>query len=351
MATWSTTYLAALGDPAVTPAFMPQPRAFAAAETVRQRVRVRRGGSALRLVLSNEFGTGPLVFDAVTVNSVPLTLAGVTRWEIPAGRTATSDPVGFAFADGDELTVDCVLGADAGAGAFLHSAQRTGEVLGSSERFGSLYWITRVLTDAPARGPVIVAVGDSLTRGDGTSPDLDQRYPDHLQRRVGTTGVVLNAGIGGNRLLGPLFGPTLPDRFDRDVLGVPEATHLLLMAGLNDLPAGATAPEITAVLFDLATRAQQHGIRPVLGTLTPMMGSVYETFRAAGNEATRLAVNEAVTAQKAWPVVDFAAAVADPADPSRLAPPFDSGDGVHLSDSGAEALAAAVHLDLVAAHA
>ena len=43
-------------------------------------------------------------------------------------------------------------------------------------------------------------------------------------------------------------------------------------------------------------------------------------------------------------VFDFAAAVADPARPTRLAPAFDSGDGLHLSPAGYRALAAAVDL-------
>ena len=58
----------------------------------------------------------------------------------------------------------------------------------------------------------------------------------------------------------------------------------------------------------------------------------------------RQAVNEALRAQRDWPVVDFAAAVADPDDPSRLAVPYDSGDGVHPGDAGHRALADAVDL-------
>ena len=41
-------------------------------------------------------------------------------------------------------------------------------------------------------------------------------------------------------------------------------------------------------------------------------------------------------------VIDFAAAVADPADPHRLAPGYDSGDGLHLSPAGYRAMAAAI---------
>ena len=53
---WTTAYAAALADPADTLAFMPQPRSFRA-QTVRQVVRLRRGGTRLRLLLRNESGT------------------------------------------------------------------------------------------------------------------------------------------------------------------------------------------------------------------------------------------------------------------------------------------------------
>ena len=80
--------------------------------------------------------------------------------------------------------------------------------------------------------------------------------------------------------------------------------------------------------------------------MTPLLASVYEPYRAPGNEEIRLAVNQALRSQRDWPVADFAAAVADPGDPGRLAPPFDSGDGIHLNDTGARALAEAVDLTL-----
>jgi len=65
MSTWTTAYAAALADPADTLPFMPPPQSFRG-QTVRQVVRLRRGGARLRLALSNEFGHAPLVIDEVT---------------------------------------------------------------------------------------------------------------------------------------------------------------------------------------------------------------------------------------------------------------------------------------------
>jgi lysophospholipase L1-like esterase len=381
---WSTAFAAALADPADTLPFMPQPETFHG-QTVTQRVRLRRGGSRLRLVLSNQFGPGPLMIDAVAAGRgsgeprQPVLVGGRARWAIPPGATAVSDPVALPVTAGTELEVACYVAGSAGPAAFLHSAQRAGRAAPGNQTaaplasgaaasgasasneedaggqiFPSLYWIAQVLTDSGADGPVIVAFGDSITRGDGTSIDGEQRYPDHLQARLLAAGppgtVVLNAGLGGNRLLRPRVGPPMTGRFARDVLGVADVTHVIIMGGINDLglpgllgESGPAAGEIIDGLFSLARRAAEQDIQPVLGTMTPIIGR-YAFLSAAGNEDIRQAVNRAVLAQHEWPAADFAAAVANPADPARLAAAFDSGDGVHPNDDGARALAGAVDL-------
>lgn len=166
--------------------------------------------------------------------------------------------------------------------------------------------------------------------------------------------IVLNAGIGANRLLRPLIGPSMTDRFARDVLGVAHATHVVIAASANDIALPLvfgeprpTADQVVAGLFALAHRARQHGIQPILGTITPFGGSTSEALRAPGSEDIRQAVNQAISGQNDWPVVDLAAGVADPNDATRLAPGYDSGDGLHPSDAGAQALANAFDLDRV----
>lgn len=369
---WTTSYLAALASPAQVLAFMPQAQAFRS-QTVRQAVRLRRGGSRVRLVLSNEFGDEPLVIDEVTLTdartgrTVPALLAGDARWEIPAGKTVASDPAPVPVGPGDQLIIDCFIAGHAPRASYLHSAQSTAEAapgnqvgqpqLTGAERFTSLYWISQVLVDEPAGGPVIIAFGDSITRGDVTSIDQDQRYPDHLQRRLLAAGlgnaIVLNAGYGGNRVLRPVAGPSMTDRYARDVLAVTEATHVIIMGGTNDigLPVTLGEPrptpiEITDGLLSLARRAHDRGIQPVLATIPPILASRYENFLADGNEDIRRAVNDAITSQHDWPVVDFAAALAAPGDSARLNPAHDSGDGIHPADSGAQALAEAIDLTL-----
>jgi lysophospholipase L1-like esterase len=143
----------------------------------------------------------------------------------------------------------------------------------------------------------------------------------------------------------------MTERFTRDVLSTAEATHVIIMGGINDIGLPAvlggpkpTAGEITGALFSLARLASQEGIQPVLGTLTPILAARFDSIRTDSNEDIRQAVNLAITTQDEWPVADFAAALAAPDDPARMAPGYDSGDGLHPSDAGARALADAIDL-------
>ena len=70
-------------------------------------------------------------------------------------------------------------------------------------------------------------------------------------------------------------------------------------------------------------------------------------FYSAGNEAARQAVNRWIRTSGEYDgVVDFDAAVRDPADPLRLRPAYDSGDHLHPNDAGMQAMARAVPLRL-----
>ena len=51
---------------------------------------------------------------------------------------------------------------------------------------------------------------------------------------------VVNAGIGGNRLLRYGTGPSALARLDRDVLSVPGVKAIILLEGINDIGRGFT---------------------------------------------------------------------------------------------------------------
>jgi len=194
----------------------------------------------------------------------------------------------------------------------------------------------------------IVAVGDSLTDANISTPDAFARWPDQLARRLiarrgGRMLGVMNQGLGGNRILHDIRGDSGLRRFDRDVLAQPGVTHAIVMLGTNDLrnrwrkpEEEATAPAMIAGLKQLALRAHAGGIRIFGATLTPFEN---ETFLVGAwnpeREAVRIAVNTWIRTGGAFDaVVDFDAGLRDPEHPARMLPIYDCGDHLHPSDLG-----------------
>jgi lysophospholipase L1-like esterase len=371
---WSGGWEAAMtaGGPAVS------------GRTIRMVVHTTAGGRHLRLRLSNRYGTRPLVIGAVEVAaraSGPDAVAGTARRAtfdgradtlIPTGGHTVTDPVALPASADEDLLVSVYLPgatgaltahADAEDTSYLstpgdHTADPGGGAF--PERTGSWYVLCGLDVLAPGTRGTLVAFGDSLTDGYRSTPGGNDRWPDDLARRLaarpGGSGLgVVNAGIGGNRVLTDAprtqlgFGVSALHRFLRDALGEPRVRTVILLEGINDIgnDAGPGGTQLTArQLIDgyrqLIAEAHRAHVRIIGGTLLPFQGADYWSARG---EATREAVNRWMLSSRAFDAtVDFAAAVADPGDPRRLRPGYDSGDHLHLDPAGYQALADAVNL-------
>jgi lysophospholipase L1-like esterase len=230
----------------------------------------------------------------------------------------------------------------------------------------SWFFLTGVAVAAPQAASAIVALGDSITDGANSTADANRRWPDVLAARLRAAGKplsVLNAGIGGNRILHDgrggfrtLFGVSALARFDSDVLAQPGVRRVIVLLGINDIghtgssevPASEeVSPEdIVAGLRQLVERAHTHGLRFVGGTMTPFEGTG-DGYYTEAKEAKRQAVNDWIRRSRAFDgVIDFDRAVQDPEHPARFLPAFDSGDHLHPGDAGLEAMGKAVDLSL-----
>jgi lysophospholipase L1-like esterase len=215
---------------------------------------------------------------------------------------------------------------------------------------------------AVERSPgAIVCLGDSLTDGAGAQSAEFRSWTDIVARRLrerhgDAAPAVVNAGIGGNQLIGTLIGPPALARLDRDVFATPGISHLVLFEGINDIGAGGrtsiegvTWPLVTtegliAGYQQILTRARARGIQVVGATLLPFRGSL---FFLEEKEVVRQAINHWIRTSGAFDqVLDFEAALRDPRDASRLAAAFDSGDCMHPNAAGQRALGAAVNLEV-----
>jgi lysophospholipase L1-like esterase len=347
-----------------------QPLPGLAGATVRMVVRPHVTGSEVRLRLSNLFGDAPLTVGAATAarsdgtaglvggTTRPVPFSGRQDVVIPPGGEVVSDPVPLVAEAGSPLAVSLFLPVVPGM-LTQHYAMQAAYLSGPGDAtfadaasFGPQTPSSVVLTGIDVRAPrpvnSIVAVGDSITDGMGSLPG--QSWPDVLDARLvdaggATTMAVLGAGISGNRLLadgGPQQGDVPLARFDRDVAAAAGASDVVLSIGTNDIAAGRSATDIVAGLQRFTERARTDGKRVFLTTVTPSEAGPHGTPAAvAARQELNTWVREHGTAY-ADGVFDFAAAVADPTHPTRLAPQFDAGDGLHLTPAGYQALAAAV---------
>jgi lysophospholipase L1-like esterase len=357
--------------------------------TLRQTIRMTVGGRRLKLRLSNLAGTTPLTIDSVhvaraagpgTAANLPGTdrsvrFGGAGAVTIPAGADYWSDPVDLPTAALDSLNVSFHLPAapDRQTGhsashtsSFVVPGNRTTDAdLPGAKSFEHWMQLSGVAVEGSTASGAIVALGDSITDGSGSTTNANNRWPDvlaaRLQGNVRTRGLaVLNTGIGGNRVLLDGAGPNALSRFDRDVLAQPGVRFLILLEGINDIgtltregPVSGAAHadlirRLTAAYAQIIDRAHQHGIKVILATLPPFMGaSSYHPD--AMNEADRQAINAWIRAGgHADATVDFDRAIRDPDHPERLLPRFDSGDHLHPSPSGYQAMGTAIPLTLFA---
>lgn len=338
--------------------------------TARMVVHPQVTGSKVRLRLSNVYGTTPLAVGAVTAarsdgaaglilgTARPVPFDGRQAVVIPPGAEVVSDAVPLVAEAGSPLAVSLFLPVVPQVltqHPVMQAAYLSGPgdaTFGDAGAFGPQLPSSMVLTGidvyAPRPQNAVVAVGDSITDGMGAAHG--ESWPDVLGAQLldaggATTMAVLGAGISGNRLLadtGPQQGDVPLARFDRDVAAAGGATDVVLSIGTNDIAAGRSAADIAAGLQRFAERARAAGKRVFLTTVTPSAAGAHGTPTAV---AARRELNAWVREHGpayADGVFDFAAAVADPANPDRLAPPFDAGDGLHLSAAGYRALAAAV---------
>ncbi|RPI55780.1 MAG: SGNH/GDSL hydrolase family protein [Acidobacteria bacterium] len=369
--------------------FAPAPYLHITNQTLRQIVHTSIGGSRARVVLSNAYGTAPITIGAAHIalrdkeNLIqapgrPLTFSGRPTVTMPANAIIYSDPVDLAVPQLADLAIDLYLPGTTNTPATLtihggalqtsyisetgnHASKPALPAVGRTQNW---FLLSRVDVVAPDATGAVVAFGDSITDGARSTPDTNNRWPDYLARRLLSQGIrmgVLNAGIGGNRVLSEGAVPPGTDvravgagvnalaRFERHVLSQPGITHVIVLEGINDIGNARqnptpTAEDLIAAHKQLIEQAHAHGLKIYGATLTPFWGAAYYTD---AGEAKRQALNEWIRTSKAYDgVIDFDLATRDPKDPKKLFEKFDSCDYLHPADAGYKAMGEAIDLSL-----
>jgi lysophospholipase L1-like esterase len=369
------------------PVLTPAPAAvYFQNQTIRQRIRMSVGGSSVKLRVSNVFGTTPLVLDSVRIArassdpAAPATdidVASDTAVTFNASPTVTvnpgqeiwSDEVAFNVPERGDLLLSIFVAGQTPVATFHSFAnQAGGSVLGnatssstlaSPTRVNSVYWVSKIDVRNDAAKGVMVAIGDSITDGAGTTSGANKRWTNQLDARLAAdpslaSYSVVNAGILGNRILFDGIGPKAIDRFTRDVLEATNVKAAVVLLGINDINIGptvsgqdVTAQQVIDGLTVLVKAGQAAGKKVFLGTIMPNKGFTRYPFTEAG-EAKRQAVNTWIRANSlANGVVDFDVIIRNPADPTTINPAYNSGDNLHPNDAGAKAMAEGFNLSLI----
>jgi lysophospholipase L1-like esterase len=357
--------------------------------TLRQFVHLSVGGHTLGLRLSNAFGSTGLQVDmahiAKAVSPVqckvdaatdkPLTFSGQAGVAIPPDAEYVSDPFEFDAMPLSELAITLDL-----EGAPTHQTGHPGSRTSScaapgnrvsdaerpdAKRFEPWYYISAVDVLEPPQSGSVVILGDSMTGGQATTTDGNDRSTDVLAARLQSTPSlenlgVLNQGMGGNHLLVDGIKPNTVSGVAREVLAQTGVRYLIVLEGINDLgdltrTGPVSALEHKALVQNMIEadqpiiiQAHAHRIR-VFGATAMADGGSADYRPDLSNEDDRRAANAWIRGAGRFDgIIDMDQVTADPSHPDRLAPRFDSGDHLHPGPAGYKAMGDAVPLGLFA---
>ena len=375
---WATAWAASVqgpypvGNPSAQPDMrfaFPSPETGAEDQTFRLIVRPDIFGHQSRLRFSNALGTRPVTFDGVFVGlqrgsaavlagtNRAVTFAGQPSVVIAPGGSVWSDAVTLPFVSnppsdaeaamlaGRRLAVSFHVKGTSGPMTWHAKALNTSYVsrpgagaVGAAEdeaafpfSTASWYFLDAVDMRATTDTRVVVAFGDSITDGTASTMNGDDRWVDVLARRLhavdGNRVAVVNAGIGGNQVVGPAAysaqkpfagGPSSRDRLQRDVLSLSGVSTVIWLEGINDFSKNGNASfEVVrdGMVEGVARlRAGLPGVRVIGATLTSAFGSSSAAHGHAEQNDKRQALNAFIRTSNVFDgVADFDGATLDTA--------------------------------------
>jgi lysophospholipase L1-like esterase len=357
-------------------------------------------GTHTRLRFSNAFGTKPLSFDDVYVglqlsssalirgSNQPVRFGGQKSVTVAPGDSVWSDAVELPFVReakdmaGRKMAVSFQIFGESGPMTWHAKALTTSYVTlpgaGSQGRAeeetafpaptASWFFLNAVDMKMPASTHLIVALGDSITDGTGSTLNGDDRWTDVLSRRLhslyGEQVVVVNAGIGGNQVVGPREyspqqpvpgGPSALSRLERDVLTLSNVGTVIWLEGINDFSknGNATAEAVADGMKQgvARIRAGIPGVRVIGATVTSALGSTSEAHGFTEQDEKRKTLNEFIRHSGTFDaVLDFDSVILDPATGGMRAEfvpdstTGDVGDKLHPNRLGYRAMGMAIDL-------
>ncbi len=402
---WVTSWAASaqgpypVGNPSAPPDLslvFPSAETGARDQSLRLVVKPGFWGAKARMRFSNALGTQPVTFDGAFVglqwsgsavmpgSNRTITFGGSNSVTIAPGESVWSDAVALPFVKagnelrGRKLAVSFHVVGSSGPMTWhakaLQSSYATLPGAGSkgddvSEAafpFATASWFFLDALDmaAPKGLAAVVAFGDSITDGTASTMNGDDRWPDVLARRLDGRWVVVNAGIGGNQVVGPKEysprkpfpgGPSALQRIDRDVLTLSGVKAVIWLEGTNDFSRNGNA-DADAVIAGMREgvariRAAIPGVKVIGATVTSALGSSSPAHGFELQDEKRRKLNDFIRGSGVFDgVADFDRVTTDPQTGGMKAEfvPDNTvggpGDKLHPNRIGYQAMAAAIDL-------
>ena len=364
---WVTSWAASVqgpypvGNPSAQPNLalvFPAPDSGARDQSFRLVVKPEIWGGQARLRFSNAFGTQSVTFDdahaglqwsgsqVMPGTNRAVTFGGRKSVTVAAGESVWSDAVTLPFVRkgaelrGRKLALSFHVAGTSGPMTWHAKALQSSYVTlpgtgskGADESeaafpFATASWYFIDALDMRVARAVgaVVAFGDSITDGTASTLNGDDRWPDVLGRRLGRNWAVLNAGIGGNQVIGPreyspqkpfAGGPAALARLDRDVLSLSGVKAVIWLEGTNDFSRNGNA-EADAVIAGMREgvarmRARLPGVKVIGATLTSALGSTSAAHGFELQDEKRKKLNDFIRSGGLFDgVADFDRATTDP---------------------------------------
>jgi lysophospholipase L1-like esterase len=395
---WVTSWTASVqgpypaGNPSAQPNLslvFPSAETGARDQSFRLIVKPEFWGARARMRFSNALGTQPVTFDGAFVGmqwSGSAVMPGTNRAITFGGKNSATDAVALPFVNkgselrGRKLAVSFHVAGASGPMTWHAKALQSSYVTlpGAGSRgddhseaafpFATASWYFLDALDMVAEKglPAVVAFGDSITDGTASTINGDDRWPDVLARRLNGRWVVVNAGIGGNQILGPKEyspqkpfpgGPSALQRLERDVLTLSGVKAVIWLEGINDFSKNGNA-EADAVIAGMREgvariRAAIPGVKVIGATLTSALGSSNAAHGFDLQDEKRRKLNDFVRASGVFDgVADFDRATTDPQTGGLKAEfvPDNTvggpGDKLHPNRMGYQAMGVAIDLGM-----
>ena len=334
--------------------------------SLRQIFRISIPGHTIRIKFSNRYGNSILKIQKAIISdsasqgtseinineTQTITFLGKEKINIDAGEEIYSDKINYSLKALSEIAITIYFGivpneitghGNSITNSFIEEGNKIyKEIFSSDYKTPHWYFVESIEVISNKQNNAIVCFGDSITEGVGSTIDKNDRWPDKLAEKIHNSSIylnlaVINAGIGGNRICDQGLA-----RFEHDVLNIKGVKYIIMLYGINDMiHLNTTSKEIISAYKKIIEEAHKKNLKIYAGTILPV-GNWFTWTNE--REKDRLEINEWIRNTRKEDggfdyYFDFDKYLKDEHNQTNLADEYDSGDGLHPSSKGHEAIA------------